>query len=687
MPFDPNYGNLGDDELLALARQAGVLPQEEAPPVEEQTRQNFHTWVPEQLGYNQNYTDPTQVPESSPTTPGVQNPSEVKNSQAVGVGMTHSGFSEGQFAKTGQTLHGLDADYAKINAQVGQRTQDYTRAAMMPVAGQINAAQSVARANVDKINAQGEQALVMQRLQDDFAAEETKAYAQAQAMSNQAKQDYLAALADFRASKVNPAQLWGKMTGGERFGTLVTAFVHDFLGAKGINTSAMATFNKAIDRNIDAQIQAIKTKGEVAEGFKSLWWMQRTQAASDAEARARIRGFLLEGTKQAIVSNMAQYESALASAQGQAAIAEIDKELSNTLIEIYKHADANAVALRNQALEKWKARLQASMEQQGLNLRAQELDLQRKKLDAETKTPSIEPIYDPETGRAQWYFQPWVQKEERIKTRETMEALHALNADFNDLRELQRQADSIADPLARSRLADTVHQKMDALATRMAHNFAKANGERATDQDVQDFLKGMRQMTWLNQGDADKLIAFTQETMIRPALSKLKTVAFDMPKELQDKYGTTASTPAFAGSLADAHNTSSPPPKTSQEIQRESALKGLAPEVKNQAVPDEELTPELQKAHEEAKRQYPMFFGKKETPFTGTVGPEMIRQLSESVSGSEVKEFERTMVHLRDLAASGDVQARGQLEAMAKPYLNPTGSGTSVSEDPESVFA
>jgi hypothetical protein len=668
--FDPYFGNATDDDLLAMGRQAGYLPEAEPEPSD-----TIAPAAPPAM--SQGLEAPSYIPNNLLGTPSGA-PSDSRGS--IGVGASQRGFSQDKYAQVSKTQTGLAAEEQAADARALASAQNQQGIAQYAHRSKVDAAKAEAAAKAKQISAGGEQALVMQRLHDDFAIDEVRANAEANALANQAKTDYLAALADFRASKVDPGQLWGNMTGGERFGMLASAFVHDFLGARGINTSAMATFNKAIDRNIDAQIQNLKTKGEVAEGFKSLWWMQRNQSASDAEARSRVRGFMLEGAKQAVIANMAQYESALATAQGQAAIAKIDEELSKTLIEVYQHADQNAIHLRNQAIEKWKAKLQASLEQQSINLRAQELDLAKKKADREAKV-GIEPIYDPETGKALWYYKPGITEKEKVDTRERLEGLAGLNEQFNELRELSRQMDSVADPVARTRLAGTVAQKMDSLATRMAHNFAKANDERATDKDVVDFLKGMKMKTWLNQGDVDEIIAFTHKNMIAPAMHKVRNVGFDMPEELVDSWGVSASKEPFAGAMTDARATANPLPKAMDDIHREDALKTAAGTPGRQPLEEERVTAPVKRHHEELVKSYPHVF-------TSTAKPGDVLGGGEQRPANPIMSFEQSHVELARLAKKARTEGVPDKDNKALNQLKQVASGLIInSDDPDAISA
>lgn len=692
MPFDPIYGptdSLGDDDLLSLGRAAGYIPDSEqlSPPVE----------APMQGGLT-----PPEPLTSAPAETGPVSPGYPTN-RSAGMAMGYRGYSEDQAKKVNKTRPGLNRDLAQADLDAKNAASPQFEAAEMAADSGRGAATNLANAAAQKIKGEGENAAVMQRLYDDFSMEEAKANAAATAQSNQSKADYLASLADFRASRVDPSQLWHNMTGGERFGTLMAAFVHDFLGARGINTSTMNTLNKAIDRNIDAQVQGIKTKGEVAEGFKSLWYMQRNESASETEARARVRGFLLEGAKQAIVSNMAQYESALASAQGQAAVAKIDEELSKNLIDIYRHVDQNSLARRNQAIDQWKTRLSASIEQQNVSLRAQELELQKKELDDKNKAldaknkTSIMPIYDPETGAPRWYFIPGVSETLQNEMLQSMQGAAELNHSFQQLRELARKAKPINDLAAGTRFQATDQAQFDALATRIAHGFAKANGERATDQDVKDFLKGLAQKTWLREADVDQLIAFTHDNILAQPRAKLSVIAKDLPGSEEERvasFGRSARTGPFEGASTDARNTYDPPAKTTDEIHRGKAAEGAAG-VPGQEEPDE-VNAETRAAHERAVKDRPDLFGTGATAQEPKSALDTLNSINTgstyrpSPSSSPIKQFEVSAVELAHLAQKAKSEGVGddqntslnQLKDLAGRYIN-----QGISDDKEAYFA
>ncbi len=686
MPFDPYYGNLGDEELLSLARSAGYIPDYNNPDVEAPapdapyTDMEFAPDAPSEAAAGP-ITQPSGVSAGGGNTPVPSVSPEGSASQEVGISRSGRAFNPGKWTETAVGDRELNADLAASEAEAKMREDRMVAPQVIASERSVNAERAKAQAEIDAIHAKGENALVLQRLQDEFSVEEARANVEAQSLANKAKADYLAALADFRASRVDPAQLWGHMTGGERFGTLVTAFVHDFLGARGINTSAMATLNKAIDRNIDAQVMAIKTKGEVAEGFKSLWWMQRNQAASDAEARTRVRGFLLEGAKQAVIANMSKYEAGLASAQGQQALAKIDEELAKNLVEIYKHSDANALSLRNQALEKWKTKLQMSMESWANAIRAKEAETNRRRQEKEDKPAALRLIHDPETGNAVGYFQPGLSDKEMadatsrfIETKITSDAM-------KELRELVRKAKPIFDPINGTRFADTDQQKFDALSTKLAHQMIKAMGERATEPDVQQMLKAMRPKSYLNQADAEKVLAFMQENVIAPAQATYSGYAYDLPENsplrgIQAGKGSSI----MAGDRAEAGYTSDPPPPSQGERDISKALESVSGPAGRKEYSGSNS--EVEKAHKRAQTFDPSVFSPDESvPITGPGG----QSFGEGTKKRPIRQFEKAMVELRRIARNGGPEGKkaiDHLTNLATPYLN-----NLPGKDDESAFA
>ncbi len=680
MPFDPNYGTLSDDQLLSLGRAAGYLPEE----VPEQNYFEFDT--PEAApAPDPNYFE-FDTPQAAPQAPESENAyrSPATTSQSYGATQSNRSFQTPKYTEVSRTEGDLNRDYNLANQQAYAGAERVMGLMGATRQGSIDAEKAKAQAVVDKIHGEGQSALVMQRLQDEFSVEEMKANAEAQAQSVQAKADYMAALADFRASKVDPSQLWVNMTGGERFGTLASAFVHDFLGARGINTSAMATFNKAIDRNIDSQVRAIQTKGEVAEGFKSLWYMQRNQSASDAEARSRVRGFLLEGAKQAVIANMAQYEAGLASAQGKAAIAKINEELAKTYVDIYRHADQNAIALRNQALEKWKAKLHAAMEDKALGLRRQELAESKRQFDAKNKPVEFnESLLVPDTtesggGKARWKITDPDDEVAKRSVKDIQGNLRDFDNNIKRLRELSRKFGAIPTEWGRKMLLTEHQREILQIRDELAYNKVRIrSGASYTKEEIADARASFPIDTWLTRGGTEGQLALAQSMAHEQAAAKMSPWVKEIPEgdPLRNyQLAPVSDSKPGQAEYIEALNTFQPPPLTKEEKSRIAAGKLLRDADKNEVISGEDLTDDVRLAKQD--------FYSKNPGLKSTATVEDDDAIGGVGEGLNVTRGDKGLVRLRDAVMEGirdgateedKAQARlayDQLVHYAMPYLN-----------------
>lgn len=386
-------GGFTDEDLLAhfVPQDKSALFQDEDQPILKQPEDPFAPPAP-----------------SAPPIPG--SPSSVTTGVKGSASVSNSGFSS---AKNQQVRKGpgaaIRSDINTIQQQGEQQLADRTAGFNAAAGDEKEAAHAEALATAAGITAEGHQKQILANLQQNYDARTNELIVGEQGKANEAKANYVSALNDFRAARVNPAQLWGEMSGFEQGGMAVAAFVHDFLGAKGIQTSAMSTFNKAIDRNMDAQIRAIQTKGEVAQGFKTLWDMQMQESSSMQEARTRMRGFMLDSAKTATESYLAQFNAALATAKGRAAVAKLDTELQKNILEVSKHVDASTSARITQAISLYGHELSASMESARIAVAREANQIERDKMNA-TKgviNPYEGLIFDTTEsggGAARWEF-------------------------------------------------------------------------------------------------------------------------------------------------------------------------------------------------------------------------------------------------------------------------------------------
>lgn len=277
-------------------------------------------------------------------------------STETGTSISQRGFQPDTFnyletkGKTGINRELADAEN-KRTAEANNLASGFNAAAQENKQAVTNLGELEANKTSAESQLRGEQARMLKQHAIESDADYTKAFAKAE----QYKGEYETQLKQLSQMTVNPGRLYSNMTTGEKGATLISAFVTDFLGAKGIKTSAMDTYNRAVDRDIDSQVQAIQTKGRVAEGFKALWGMQREQSSSDYEAKLRMKGMMMEAFKTEVAAKLGQFDSDIARAKIPLALAQIDEQSAKTKTDLYKikndqfNSDAQRlVAIRSQ---------------------------------------------------------------------------------------------------------------------------------------------------------------------------------------------------------------------------------------------------------------------------------------------------------------------------------------------------
>lgn len=222
--------------------------------------------------------------------------------------------------------------YNKATAQANELYSPFEAAAQE----EANATAAIGKLQADKATAEAQFTGQLAQHQADMATFAQNEYAKAQAKTQEYMSQYEVQLKELSAMSVNPGRLYSSMSKGTKAGTLVTAFVQDFLGSRGVKTSGMDYINQAIDRDIDAQVQNIANKRAVVGEFGRLYEMQRQQSQSDYEAKLRMKGMMLEAFKTEVAGKLGQYDSDIARAQIPLALAKIDQELASTKMGIAK---------------------------------------------------------------------------------------------------------------------------------------------------------------------------------------------------------------------------------------------------------------------------------------------------------------------------------------------------------------
>lgn len=296
-----------------------------------------------------------------------------------------------------------EAQIAADRAQSDQAYGDIQAARATPE--QLAGAPSLLQAQMDQFDATARGSAAMADMYRNFAIEEKAAHEAGEAMVTQASLAYQSQVKQFQAMKVNPGQLWGNMSGGQRAGTFASVFIADFLGAKGVHTSVHDTINMAIDRNINAQIENINNQGKTAGMFKDLYNMAVAESATDEEMRTRLRGFHLAQMQADVASELARYDAPLAQATMAEAIALTNQMQQENNLQHAAQVRARVDGLKRMYSDQRQAELRASVEMVAIRTAAATAKSQREH-EAELAAPkavAIEPptrlIKNPFDGR------------------------------------------------------------------------------------------------------------------------------------------------------------------------------------------------------------------------------------------------------------------------------------------------
>lgn len=453
---------------------------------------------------------PQPVQPTQAVPPTVQGPGvapTTRSSAGTSAGFSTQGYSSAANAAIRQGPgSAIDRKVARDAAQTEQVyspvTQEFGTAADVARAAAVSTAQIDAKKA--EIAAEGSRAIAA--AQNDFFQKEQAAGVQARANADAAQADYRTALAAYSAAHVDPSQLWEQAGTGGQMGMMFTAFTHDFLGARGVQTSGLDSINAAIKNNINAQLTALDQKKQVAAGFKELWDMQRSQSATDAEARQRLNGFYLASVKSGIEAKLATYDSPLAIAKGQAAIAALTKEQASNDLLVRQHIDQAANAKATNDVKQYGDELQASSARYAANAH-----IQAAQIEAGAKNKPVDPRADliidtTQSGgnEAKRRFLPGVSTELKTKIVEGTNKVWQTNDNVQALIDLQNQIRStpptdngaIKKLLSeQQRVAETVRQlvKMGVVYDN--------SGKQINEQEIKLYDQLFARKDWFTNGD------------------------------------------------------------------------------------------------------------------------------------------------------------------------------------------
>lgn len=418
------------------------------------------------------------------TAPPLPTAESTKTGEGQSVAVSKSGYSPAAFEATSTGVKALDKANAaarrKAEAQGAISAAPYVEASAIEEGATTRATE--AKVGKSEATRKGEETL--SKLQDTFAKLEQESAAVAKQASDDAFGRYKQSVME-NAVTVDPNHLFDGLSGVGKGGAILTAFVHDFLGAKGIKTSGLASIKEAIDRDIQIQIENIKNGREVSEQFRQIWAMQVAESATEAEARERVRGFQLASVEKAIAAEVSKYDSELARAQGEAAIAAIRREMANTFLSIQQMTEESYQAEVRNNLAVWQTRVQAAHQSASLKLQRDQLEEQKLARKMAANSAMAEKlndrvVTDPATGQIKFKGRT---KEEAAKLREGAAAYQSLQQNMRQLREMNAEAVTYGG-WGNAMVNSQFSKRAMALQTELAYNWAVAkNGGRLSDQD------------------------------------------------------------------------------------------------------------------------------------------------------------------------------------------------------------
>jgi hypothetical protein len=251
-----------------------------------------------------------------------------------------------------------------------------------------------------------------------------------------------AMLQDYIATQIDPGQMWKNMTGGEKFGSSMSVFVSAFLGAKGIDTPIMGILDKALDRNIDAQIQNLNKKKIAVDAQGDIVRMVREQSASDLEAKNRLKDMALESGKYAITSQMSQFGSKLAEAKGMELIGKINEEQLRYREGARRERTAVEQAITGQEIAKRGDELRAASESASLKLARDRFNAEQNANKGNAlRDLAGEAIFDTSEGATKgFFFRPNLESKEKEMVRDKFASNAELMSILKEAGEIHKSA-------------------------------------------------------------------------------------------------------------------------------------------------------------------------------------------------------------------------------------------------------
>lgn len=584
-----------------------------------------------------------------------------------GAGVSVSGYNPAANAAILKGPHaGLQREIQAGENQIQSGFTPYQAASASAADEARRTALAESQAESDKILATSQAKQKIADANTDFLTREQGAIDQARAESQATMADYKAAQADFAAQRVNGAQLWDNAGAGGQFAMMAAAFAHDFLGVKGMQTSGLDTVKSAIKQNIDIQLDNIRHKRDVAQGFKELWDMQRAQSATDAEARARMYGFHLEALKSQIDADMGKYDSKLALTKGAAAIAKLDQEQAKNDMLVQQHIDTSKHQKAQEQIEVYKSDLAASTAKYTANAH---IEAAKIAAAAKDKANPLEGLLADRNGIAYRRFLPDVEKATRDKVREQTQKVGDTAANIDHLIQLQDQISKSPPDIG----IDAI-KKMQSEAQRTAElvrNTTKMgiiydnSGKQINEQEVKLYNEIVGQKDWWVNGDNVRTLGMLAKQTLDKNDAVLRGLSYELPQN-DPAHGFNMGGRQFdpAGSaLNDIY--SQPGGGKHQEDAVDAEIKGAtAPKAGKETVTQEEAPPHAGAAWAGyVNAQHPGA-----GPMANSTGLNATDAVANSAAQGQIRDIPKDFISIDNLAQlvlQGNEKASKELDSLA----------------------
>jgi len=326
-------------------------------------------------------------------------------------------------------------------------------------------------------------------------------------------------LQDYMTSQVDPGMMWKNMTGGEKMGSGLSVFASAFLGAKGIDTPVMTMLDKALDRNIDAQLQNINIKGKALDEQGKMVQMVREQSASDLEAKLRLKDMALESGKYAIAAQMSQFGSKLAELKGQEVISNIEQNQLKFRQELVKERTGHEQIITGQEIQKRGDELQAAAAARSAKHQEDLLEYQKQK-DSQKNVGDMSAalnaraVVDP-TDPTKFLVAPENMDDKEVSKAQDAAAKYVNTLKVaNELMEYNRALGKEYDGPLKDLTADVIRAKRDQLHTTLKNNLATQwQGTTYSDTWAKTLESVIPKQTYTFDVNTDQVLGQFIETM------------------------------------------------------------------------------------------------------------------------------------------------------------------------------